>query len=222
MKRMKSVYFIVLAVLLSPMAANAGVILSPINVYNNTIGVFGGSSTDNMLNQSGLSAGFTSGVTDFGAYIAGNPTHTRGNELANGWVGPGGGPFTGILDFDLGATYQISNFALWNVAAGSSANVARFTLLLSSTADFSGGVTNLGSFTNPELAASNPYPATVFGASGSGQFLRLQIDSHYGNGNVVEIGEVALDASNQVPIPATLALFGLGLAGIGWSRRRHA
>ena len=30
-----------------------------------------------------------------------------------------------------------------------------------------------------------------------------------------------LDPSNQVPLPGTLALFGLGLAGIGWSKRKQ-
>ncbi len=223
MKLVKSFSLVLLAALLAPMAANAGVILSPGSVYNNTIGVFGGSSTSNMLNQTGLSAGYTSGVTDFATYMAGNPTHVRGTEVANGWVGPGGGPFVGILDFDLGASYQVDNFALWNIAVNSTANVADFTLFLSSTADFSSGVSNLGSFRNPQLLGSNPYPATIFGVSGSGQYLRLQIDSYYGNGFVVEIGEVALDVSAPAPMPApaTLALFGLGLAGFGWSRRRR-
>ena len=35
----------------------------------------------NTINQSGLSLGYVSGETDFGTYLAGNPTHT---SLANG------------------------------------------------------------------------------------------------------------------------------------------
>ncbi len=37
----------------------------------------------------------------------------------------------------------------------------------------------------------------------------------------LDIG-IRIDASSQVPAPATLALFGLGLAGLGWSRRKKS
>lgn len=211
------------AILVAATAAQAGAILSPTSVYNNTIGTYccGGAATQ-MINQSGLSAGFTSGATDFDAYIAGNPTHSR--DDFQGWIGPAGGPFTGILDFALGGSYNVERFAMWNTAAGSSANVQSFTLYVSDVANFS-SATNIGTFTNPELAGSNPYPVTVFDTlDATGQFLRLKINSYYSNGNVVEIGEVALDVSrggagNQVPEPGPLVLVSLALLGLGLVRK---
>jgi PEP-CTERM motif-containing protein len=41
------------------------------------------------------------------------------------------------------------------------------------------------------------------------------------NSNYIGIDSVQLESHN-VPVPATLALFGLGLAGLGWSRRKKA
>jgi hypothetical protein len=44
---------------------------------------------------------------------------------------------------------------------------------------------------------------------------------NYGAGNGVEVPDV-LSPPTTVPAPATLALFGIGLAGLGWSRRKKA
>jgi hypothetical protein len=44
-------------------------------------------------------------------------------------------------------------------------------------------------------------------------------DSTGDRGNAVSgaLDAFALNASGSVPVPATLALFGVGLAGLGWS-----
>ena len=40
--------------------------------------------------------------------------------------------------------------------------------------------------------------------------------------DVLNVTSAELPPEGNVPTPATLALFGLGLAGLGWSRRRKA
>lgn len=153
--RLRSTAAAALALVLLTQPALAGTILSPIAVINNTIGNYKGiagfpEDTDEtpMFNQSGLSLGFTSGVTDFAAYIGSNPTHIGGTpEIGNGWISPAYCPCTGTLDFDLGANYSIKQMALWNMAANSGANVAEINLYSSKTADFA-APTAIGSFTN--------------------------------------------------------------------------
>ena len=52
-------------------SAHAGVILSPESVVANTMGEFGANFVDeHLIDQSGLSAGFVSGVTDFATLIS--------------------------------------------------------------------------------------------------------------------------------------------------------
>ena len=66
--------------------AEAGLIVAPVGVTANTMG-------DPLLSigktfdQSGLNVGYTSGVTDFDAYVAGTPTHAFVVAGVNGWSG---------------------------------------------------------------------------------------------------------------------------------------
>src|SRR5262245_6199090 len=92
--------------------ARAGVILQPASVSTDMGTGLG--SPNRVINQSGLSAGYTSGVTDFDTYIARKPTHNS-SDGRNIW----GSDFsnTGNFDFDLGGTYAIGAFALWNYGA---------------------------------------------------------------------------------------------------------
>ena len=189
--------------------AYAGAILSPVAVDGNTLGTAGG-STSHLIDQSGLSLNFISGVTDFETYISLGPTSAP-VSASTGWASSPG-TLRGYLQFDLGADYALSGFALWN--QNNPLAVNSFTLSVASNASFTAGVTNLGTFN-----AVEGLNAQTFTFTGEGEFVRMQINSSYGPTNV-NLGEVAFDAT-LIPEPGSLLVLGMGWAGIGFARRRR-
>jgi hypothetical protein len=217
----------VLALGVTPLTASAGFVLSPGSVIANTMGEAPGASVNQLLNQSGLSVGYTSGVTDFATYIASGPTHTRAVQ-ADQWFSSIGTFPPGHIDFDLGNEYMVRDLAFWNGAGTTTANVQNFRVFTSNVPDFSVS-TLVGSFTNPQQRSSNTYPVTVFHLTNTdARYVRLDLDTYYGNPNVVGIGEVAFDATSATaaaPEPASLTLLGIGsigLLGYGWRRRKQS
>ncbi len=202
--------------------ASADVIRSPTSVISNSAGDYSATfSSSNMINQSGLSAGFTSGVTNFDTYIASNPTSTA-NDV-NGWDSPSNPIYPITIGFDMGAVYSLSRLALWNDASGSTADTQNFKVYTASNAAFT-GATLVGSFTNPQgVGGGGQDPATVFNlALTSARYVELQIDSNYGN-SVATVGEVAFATNGtSVPEPATLALTLAGVAAVAGIRRRRS
>ena len=181
-------------------SANAGVIIGATGISSNSMGT-GGGSTTNIINQSGLSTGYTSGVTDFDSYVATHPTNNAGNA----WAGLGG-PVLGSMVFDLGDIFNVESFALWTQSNSNAINA--FSILVD-------GVL-AGSF-NALVGIGPNVAAQVFDLTAlSGQFITLQVNSIHG-GNNVNIGEVAFEAA--VPEPAIIVLLGLGLVGISFSRK---
>jgi hypothetical protein len=83
--------------------ATAAVIVAPVAGVINSGGPGFGSLADT-FNQSGLSSGYVSGVTDFDVYLGTNPTHT--------WVFPGFEWFSNedtssaSVTYDLGSVMQ--------------------------------------------------------------------------------------------------------------------
>lgn len=204
-------------------AARAGFILQPA-AASASIGTTNG-SPDNTRNQSGLSAGYTSLVTDFDAYIASAPTHNSFLDV-NLWLASAE---SGNLDFDLGGTFTIESFALWNRGSSHSVNVRDFELLADDNAAFS-SPTSLGAFvansnTGPFFAV---LPEVFTFAPSSASFVRMRIvsTSFSAIGIVPLVGEVAFEAQPAVtaaaPEPATLTMFGLFAPALLFGLRRRA
>ena len=109
----------------------------------------------NIINQSGLSATYTSGVTDFDVFAA---TTTGSGLSGSGFTNTSSrGPqqFT----FDLGALYTIDAIALWN--SGSSGSITRFEVYSDTDADFGNGTSGL--LLAPAALSTSTAPAQVFG-----------------------------------------------------------
>ncbi len=125
------------AFLIAPGIASAQLIVDPVSATSNDT-QFG--APDNARNQSGLSAGYTSLVDNFNAYIATGPVHDSSDQ-SNRWTS---NPLPGSIDFDLGASYSIDALALWSQGNGIG-SIAAFTLTAADDSAFT-NPTSLGSF----------------------------------------------------------------------------
>jgi hypothetical protein len=224
----KHVALVLLAgvVVCSSAMVDASVILSPTSVVNNTFGELHSSfAVTNLINQSGLSTGFVSGVTDFDAYLAGSPTHANPSfSSGGGFASQSNNVNTGTIDFDLGSIYTLHRFALWNDQDIQA--LGNFTLEVSNDPGFA-TATSLGSFSG--VVDIPPIVAQVFDLSdASGRYVRLHATTVAPATNLINFGEIAFDATagaanGVVPEPGQLLIWSLLAAcgGLGVILRRR-
>jgi hypothetical protein len=166
---------------------------------------------DNARNQSGLSIGYTSLVTDFDSYLASNPLHNS-QDQANRWTSTS---LPASIDFDLGGTFTIDRIAFWNQGTGIGSTRA-FTLLGADNPQFNNAIT-LGNFNPVAVGDVTMVAAQVFDfAATSAHYVRFTATQSNGFDGAT-VGEVAFDL--PVPEPAACSLLILS-AGAGLLARR--
>ena len=156
----------------------------------------------NLINQSGLSIPYTSGMTDFDAYLAGNPNHS--SSLGNAWVSSFG-TTTGQIDFDLGSVLVVDRIAVWNFSAGSTFSTKNINVFASQQSDFSGAV-NLGTFKlnlPPPLVSQ---AQVISFSSTNARFIRFQILGNYGASTSTALGEVAFSTYSTAQSPTLIEI----------------
>lgn len=220
-KVISTVVLALVAIAFAPQLSSAGVILQ--GAASSPQGSFGGGAPfviENAGNQSGLSAGYTSGVTDFDTFVPGT-THASPLGSNSGFTGQAGLPQQ--YTFDLGSVFLVDALAFWSV--DNSGSVTQFELFSDSDGDFgNGGLTSLGTF-NPVAdagGAGSIAASQVFGFGATlTQFFHLEaLNSARGTDVFPGIGEVAFRSADALPEPATLSIFALGLVGLGLAARR--
>jgi len=197
--------------------ADAGVIVSPTAISASS--TFPGYDAGDLINQSGLTAGFVSGVTDFDAYIAGAPGHSW--LLENEWFTPFGE--TGaVLEMDLGAVFTLQTLALWTDEFWGAGAVTIATSL------DGGSFTDVGSGAPTDWPTGpQNYTADLFGlAPSQARYVRLTLSGCPQPLSAPDggcgLGEIAFEAA-AVPEPATWAMLILGFGAMGLvARRRRA
>ena len=172
-----------------------------------------GLGSEHLIDQSGLSANYISGVTDFSTFVA-TTTATFASPWSEATALGGAAGSTPDFIFDLGSVMSIDGVALWNQLGGGS--VLAYDIYGSVDGI---GYSLFGSGSLPDGGIDVPAYTSSWTAA-SAQYVRLSVTSNNGSPSATRFNEIAFSQANTpVPAPATIVLVGVGLAGIGWIRR---
>ena len=204
------------AVSATPALAQA--IVAPTSATINSGGP-GDGSINNTFNQSGLATGYTSGVTNFDAYLAGTPQHTLVFACCE-WFSALGTSSASVT-YDFGSALGLDALALWNEE---SSGIGTLNLLWSLDGT---SFSSLGVFDPMDNPTGSGYGPQVFTFAPTDlRYVRFDMSDCPQNANDYQacaIGEVAFRSTDAVtpavPEPGTWAMMLLGFGAIGFSLR---
>jgi hypothetical protein len=182
----------------------AVVILQPIAISSPQGSAASPFELEGIIDQSGLSSPYTSGVTDFDTYTA-STTHNSAIDSNSGFIGTPAQAFPEQITFDLGSVQTIESIAFW-ASVGSSGSVTQFRLFQDDDSDLSNG---MGSQMRPTVfALANTdagFPAVriaqVFAIpETTTRYVHMFVDdTEFGLTHTTSIGEVAFGQTVAVP-----------------------
>lgn len=220
--RVASAAALTIALAYSQPAFATGEIVAPVAATINSGGPGDGSINDT-FNQNGLLTTYTSGVTNFDTYIAGNPQHDfvfSGHE----WFS-NNGTTSASVTYDMGALMGLDEVALWNEDIS---GIGILDIYGSTDNLIFGLIASYSPLDSPVNQNYGPQVHPLNTALGAIQYLRFDMSNCPQPDSLTypacAIGEVAFRTSDAavpgVPEPSSWALMLLGFGAIGFSIRR--
>jgi hypothetical protein len=124
------------------------------------------------------------------------------------------------VTFDLGSSYDLNAFALWNTSDTQS--VRNFTLFTDADTSTASVGTLIGSFSAVNgLASGSPLQRFNFASTATTQYVQMRLDSN-GGGGLLAFSEAAFGGtSSATPVPFDFdPSLGLAALGLGFGGKR--
>ena len=200
---MRSIWLLILC--MCTISSHAAVTWQAVDVWTDGVVNSNVFPTGAVIDQSGLSASYVTGVTEFYSYAS----TTESQYYAPQTLGDASGALDNYY-FDLGQEISLEAVAIWNQAG--TASLKDFDLYAATDDTFS-TTTYLGSFSTIEAENNQNFsPGETFTFSEvTTRYLILDITANFGYEPTTRFNEIVFASNTVIPLPAAVWLFGSAL-----------